>query len=82
MDTNYFIIGVAVFLMIGAIFIYVKFFRGELSKIDGEIKSLISYLEEFKQKNDNPENPYPFYIKHFEDIRKEFEKYETVKAGF
>lgn len=78
MDTNLFIIGVAVFLMVGAIFIYVKFFRGELSKIAGDIDKLISYLENLKQ-NANSENMYQFCIENFEDIKKEFEKYPTVK---
>lgn len=78
MDTNYFIIGVAVFLMLGAVFIYSKFFRGELSKIDDDIGNLISYLENLKQ-NTNSENIYQFYIEHFEDIKKEFEKYSAVK---
>lgn len=78
MDTNLFIIGVAVFFMLGAIFIYLKFFRDELSDIDKEIKDLISYLENLKQ-NANSENMYQLYIENFEDIKKEFEKYDAVK---
>ena len=64
--------------MLGAIFIYVKFFRGELSKIDDDLDKLISYLENLKQ-NANSENMYQVCVENFEDIRKEFEKYETVK---